>query len=147
MSVQFSLSVMSDSLQPQGLQHTRLPCPLPKLQACSHSCPVRQWCQTTISPSVVPTTSCFQSFPASGSFSMTQFFISDAQSTGVSASATSPSNKYSELTSFRIDWFDLLAVQGTLKSHQGIPYLIIIRHKTDDLWCICWCPQRIESLK
>ena len=60
--------------------------------------------------------------------------------------STSPSNKYSGLTSFRIDWFDLLAVQGTLKSHQGIPYLIVIRHKTDDVWCICWCSQRIESL-
>ena len=70
----------------------------------------------TISSSVVPFSSHFQSFPASGSFPVSQFFPSGGQSIGVSASASSPSNEYSGLISFRMDWLDLLAVQGTLKS-------------------------------
>ena len=60
-------SVMSDSLQPHGLQHLRLPCPSPSLGACSNSCPLSQWCHPTISSSIVPFFSCLQSFPASGS--------------------------------------------------------------------------------
>ena len=85
---QFSHSVMSDSLGPHGLQHTRLPCPSPAPRACSNSCPSCQWCHPAISPSVVPFSSCLQSFPASGSFPMSQFFASGGQSTGVSASAS-----------------------------------------------------------
>ena len=73
-SVQFSLSVVSDSLRPHGLQHTRLPCPSPTPGACSNSCPLSRWCHPTISSSVVPFSSCPQSFPASGSFPMSQFF-------------------------------------------------------------------------
>ena len=115
-SDQFSLSVMSDSLQPHGQQHARLPCPSPTPRACSHSCPSSWWCHPIISSSVVPFSSCLQSFPASGSFQMSQFFASGGQSIGASASAISPSNEYSWLKSFRMDWFDLLAVQGTLKS-------------------------------
>ena len=65
---------------------------------------------------VVPLSSCLQSFPASGSFQMSQFFASGGQSTGVFSFSISPSNEYSGLISFRIDWLDLLAVQGTLKS-------------------------------
>ena len=106
---------MSDSLWPHGLQHTRLPCPSPSPGACSNSCPFSWWCHPTISSSVVPFSSCLQSFPASGSFPMSWFFASGGQSIGVSASIISPSNEYSGLISFRIDWFDL-AVQGTLKS-------------------------------
>ena len=67
-SVQFSSSVVSDSLRPHGLQHTRLPCPLPTPETCSNSCPSNQWCHPTISSSVVPFSSCLQSCPASRSF-------------------------------------------------------------------------------
>ena len=87
-SVQFSCSVMSNSLWPHGLQHTRPPCPSPNPGAYSKSCPLTQWCHPTISSSVVPFSSCLQSFPASGSFQMSQFFTSGGQSIGVSASAS-----------------------------------------------------------
>ena len=111
---QFGRSVESNSLQPHRLQHARQPCPTPTPGASSNSCPLSRWCQPTISSSVIPFSSHLQSFPASGSFPMNQFFASGGQSIGVSFSI-SPSNEYSGLISFRIDWFDLLAVQGTLK--------------------------------
>ena len=85
--LQFSCSVMSDSLQPHELQHTRLPCPSPTPRACSNSCPSSWWCHPTISSSVVPF-SCLQSFQASRSLQMSQLFTSDGQSIGVSASAS-----------------------------------------------------------
>jgi len=113
-SVQFSCSVMSNSLWPHGLQHTRLTCPSPTPGAYSNSCPSSQWCHSTISSSVIPCSS-HQSFPASGSFLMSRLFTSGGKSIGFSFSI-SPSNEYSGLISFRIDWFDLRAVQGTLKS-------------------------------
>ena len=87
-SVQFSGSVMSDSLWPHGLQHTRLPCPSPTPRVYSNSCPLSQWCHPTISSSVSPFSSCLQSFTASESFPMTQFFTSGGQSIGVPASAS-----------------------------------------------------------
>ena len=87
-SVQFSRSVVSDSLRPHGLQHARLPCPSPTPRACSNSCPLSQWCYPTISSSVVPFSSCLQFFPSLGSFPMSQFFTSDGRSIGVSASAS-----------------------------------------------------------
>ena len=104
---------MSDSLRPHDLQHSRPPCPSPTPRVCSNSCPLSQWCHPTISSFVVPFSSCLQSFPASGSFPMNQFFASGSQSIGVSVSApVLPMNIQ--------DWFplgfDLLAVQGTLKS-------------------------------
>ena len=77
---------MSNSLQPHGLQHTRLPYPSPTPGAYSNSCPTSQWCHPTISSSVVPFSSCLQSFPALGSFQMSQFFESGGQSIGTSAS-------------------------------------------------------------
>ena len=83
--VVFSHSVMSDSLQPHGLQHARLPCPSLSPRACSNSCPSSQWCHPTISSSVAPF-SCLPSFPASGSFPMSKFFPSGDQSIGASAS-------------------------------------------------------------
>ena len=86
-SVQFSHSVVSDSLQPHGLQHARLPCPSPTPKACSNSCPSNWWCHPTISFSLVPFSSCLQSFPTTGSFPMSQSFASGHQSIGVSASA------------------------------------------------------------
>ena len=87
-SVQFSRSVVSDSLWPHGLQHARLPCPSPIPRAYSNSCPLCWWCHPTISSSVVPFSSHLQSFPASGSFPMSQFFVSGGQSIGVSTSAS-----------------------------------------------------------
>ena len=81
-SVQFSHSVVSDSLWTQWLQHARLPCPSPTPGACSNSCPSSQWCHPTISSSVAHFCSCVQSFPASGSFQMSQFFASGGQSIG-----------------------------------------------------------------
>ena len=100
---------MSDSLRPQGLQHARPPCPSPTPRVYSNSCPSSRWCHATISSSVIPFSSCPQSFPASGSFKMSQLFTSSDQSIGVSAST-------SVLPMNIQDWLDLLAVQGILKS-------------------------------
>ena len=98
--VQFSCSVMSDSLWPHGLQHARLPCPLPTPGAYSNSCPLSWWCHLTIFPSVVPFSSYLQSFPASGSFPVSQFFASGDQSIRISASASVPPMNIQ-------DWFPL----------------------------------------
>ena len=84
---QFSRSIVSNSLWHHGLQHARPPCPSPTPGAYSNSCPLSWWCHPTISSSVIPFSSCFQSFSTSGSFPMSQFFASDGQSIGVSASA------------------------------------------------------------
>ena len=84
----FSCSVTSDSLWSHGLQHTRLPYPSPTPGACSNSCPLSWWCHPTILSNVVPFSSCLQSFLASGSFPMSQFFTSGGQSIGVSALAS-----------------------------------------------------------
>jgi len=85
---EFSRSVLSDSLWPHGLQHARLPCPSPTPGAYSNSRPSSWWCHPTISSSVIPFSSHLQSFPASGYFPMSQFFTSDGQSIGASASAS-----------------------------------------------------------
>ena len=85
-SVQFSRPVVSDALQPQGLQHARLPCPSPTPGAYSNSCPSTRWCRPTISSSVVSFSSRLQSFPASGSFQMSQFFAAGGQSFSFSIS-------------------------------------------------------------
>ena len=87
-SVQFSCSVLSDSLWPHGLQHARPSCPSPTPGVYSNSCPLSWWCHPTISSSVIPFSSHFQSFPVSGSFQMSQLFASGGQSTGVSASTS-----------------------------------------------------------
>ena len=86
--VQFSCSVVSNSLRPHELQHTRLPCSSPTPGACSNSRPSSRWCHPTISSSVVLFSSCLQSFPASASFPVSQFFASGGQSIGASASAS-----------------------------------------------------------
>ena len=121
-SVQSSHSVRSNSLQSRGLQHARLPCPSPTPGAYSNSCPSCWWCHPTISFSVIPF-SCLQSFPASGSFQMSQFFASGGQRIGASASASAlqdlkspaltptpdcfPADSYtgSSLTHFTRAWF------------------------------------------
>ena len=107
---------MSDSLWPHELQHARPPCPSPTPRVYPNSYALSGWCHPTISSSVVPFSSCPQSFPASGSFQMSQLFASGGQSIGVSSFNISPSNEHPGLISFRMDWLDLLAVQGTLKS-------------------------------
>ena len=86
--IKVSRSVVSKSLRPHGLQHARPPCKTPAPGVYSDSCPSSRWCHPTISSSVVPFSSCRQSFPASGSFPMSQFFTSGGQSIGVSASAS-----------------------------------------------------------
>ena len=84
----FSRLLMSNSLWPHELQHTKLPCPSLSPRVCSNLCPLSQWCYPTISSSVIPLSSCPQSFAASGSFQMSQFFTSGGQSIGVSPSAS-----------------------------------------------------------
>ena len=106
---------MSDSLRPHVLQHASLPCPSPTLGVFSNSSPLSRWCHPTISSSVVPFSSCLQSFPASGSFPISQFLTSGDKSIGASGSASVlPMNI--QPISFRTDWLNLLAVQGTLES-------------------------------
>ena len=120
---------MSNSLRPHGLQHARPPCPSPTPGVYSNSCPSSRWCHPTISSSVIPFSSRLQSFPASGSFQMSVLWIRQPKDWSFSFSI-SPSDEYSELISFRIDWLDLLAVQGTLKS--------LLQHhssKASFLWC------------
>ena len=114
-SIQFHRSAVSESLWPHEPQHARPPCPSPTPEAYSNSCPLSQWCCPTVSSSVVPFSSCPQSFPASGSFPMSQLFEAGGQSIGVSAS-TSVLTMNTQDWSPRMDWLDLLAVQGTLKS-------------------------------
>jgi len=115
-SVQFNHSVVSSSLQPHGLKHARLPCPSPTPRVYSNSCPLSWWCHPTISSSAIPFSSCLQSFPASGSFSNESVLRIRWPKYPSFSFSISPSNEYSGLIFFRIDWFDLLAVQGTLKS-------------------------------
>ena len=111
--VQFSRSVMSNSLRPHGLQNARPPFPSPAPGVYSNSCPLSLWCHPTISSSVIPFSSRLQSFPESGSFQMSQLRWPKYWSFSFSIS---PSNEYSRLISFRMGWLDLLAAHGTLKS-------------------------------
>ena len=116
--------IMSSSLWLCGLQHTRLPCPSPSPRVCSNSRPLSWWCHPTISSSVIPFSS-LPYFPATGSFLMSWLFTSKFWSFSIS-----PSNEYSGFISFRIDWFDLLPVQGTLKC--------LLQHYCSEatiLWC------------
>jgi len=110
--VQFSLVAQSNSLWPDGLQHSRLPCLSPTPGACSNICPSNQWCHPTFS-STIPFSSSLPSFSASGSFPMSHIRWPKYWSFSFSISL---SNEYSGLISFRMDWLDLLVVQGTLKS-------------------------------
>ena len=121
----FIHSVMPDSLRPHGLQHTRFPFPPLSSRVRSRSCPLSQWCHPTISSSVVPFTSRLQSSPALGSFFNESALRIKWPKYWSSTFSISPSSEYSGLISFWIDWFDLLAVQGTLKSllqhHRSVP--------------------------
>ena len=131
---------MSNSLWPHGLQHTRLPCLSLSPRVCSNSCPLRRWCRPTISASVAPFSFCPQSFPASGSFLMSRLFTSGGQSIGASASASVlPVNIHGWFP--KIEWFDLLAVQQTLKS--------LLQHhssKASILWHLAFFMVRLSHL-
>ena len=121
-SVQFSHSVMSDSLWPHGLQHAQLPCPSPAPRAYSNSCPLSQWCHPTLSSSVIPFSSHLQSFQWLSISLFIRVFSNDSvlrirwPKYWSFSFSISPSNEHSGLISFRMDWLDLLTVQGTLKS-------------------------------
>ena len=106
----FSRLVLSESLQLHGLQHARLSCPSVSPRVFSDLCPLSQWCHPTISSSVVPFFSCLQSFPASRSFSMSQFFASGSQSIRASATASVPPMNIQ-------DWFPLGWTKGNFKRH------------------------------
>ena len=113
-SVQFSCSVVSDSLRLHESQHARPPCPSPAPGVHSNPCPLSRWCHPAISSSVVPFSSCSQSLPASESFPMSQLFAWPKYWSF--SFSIIPSKEHPGLISFRMDWLDLLTVQGTLKS-------------------------------
>ena len=120
---QLSRSVVYDSLRPHGQQHTRFPCPSPAPGAYSNSCPSSPRCHPTISSSVIPFSSCLQSFPASGSFQTSQFFALGGQSIGSFNFNISSSNEYSGLISFRIDWLEkAMAPQSSTRAWK-IPWM------------------------
>ena len=126
-SVQFSRSVVSDSLRPHKSQHTRPPCPSPSPEVHSNSCASSRWCHPAISSSVVPFSSCPQSLPASEFFPMSQLFTWGSQSTGVSALASFlPKNTQDWSPSERTDWISLQSMglsrvfsSTTVQKHQG----------------------------
>ena len=115
-SVQFSHSVVSNSLRPHELQHARPPCPSPTPGVHSDSRPSSQWCHPAISSSVVPFSSCPQSLPASENFPVSQLFAWGGQNYWSFSFSIIPSKEIPGLISFRMDWLDLLTVQGTLES-------------------------------
>ena len=120
--VPFNHSVMSDSLWPCGLQHTRLPCPSPTPKACSNSCPSSWWYHPTIKSSVIPLCSCLQSFPGSESFPMNQFIASGGQSIGASASF---------LKEIIQDWF-LLGLTGWIVLQSRGLYKSLLQHHSSE---------------
>ena len=126
--VQFSHSVMSDSLRPHGLQHASLLCPSPTPVVYSNSCPFSRWCHPTFSSSVIPFSSCLQSFPASGSFQMSQLFASGGQSIGVSASVLPMSIQ---------EWFPLRWTSWISLQSKGLSSVVLQHYssKASNLWC------------
>ena len=130
-SAQFSCSVMSNSLRPHGLLHTRLPCPSPTPGAYSNSCPLSWWCHPVISSSFIPFSSLLQSFPALGSFQMSQFFPSGGRSIEASASA-------SVLPVNIQGWFPL-GWTGWISLQSKGPFKSLLQHHSSKA-SILWCP-------
>ena len=116
---------MSDSLRPHGLQHARLPCPSPSPRVYSNSCSLSQWCHPTISPSVVPFSSCLQSFPTSGYFPMSRLFTSGGWSIGASASASVLSMKIQSQYPLRLTGLVSLLYSKVLFLHPSSSYMVI----------------------
>ena len=141
-SIQFSHSVVSYSLQPHGLQHIRLPCPSPAPGAYLNSCPSSQWCHPTVSSSVIPFSSHLQSFPASGSFPMSQFFTSGGQSIGASASA-------SVLPMNIQDWFPLWLTSWISLQSKGLSRIFstttVQKHQFFDTQLSLWSSSHIHT--
>ena len=135
------VSVMSNSLWPHGLQHSKLPCPSPTPGAYSNSCPSHQWCHPTISSCVIPFSSHLQSFPASGSFPMSQFFTSGGQSIGVSASASVlPMNIH--------DWFPLGWTGWISLQSKGLSRVFSnTEFKTIKIWCLAFFMVQLTSIR
>ena len=119
-SVQFCHSVMSDSSWPHESQHIRPPCPSPTPGVYANSCPLNRWCHPTISSLVIAFSSLLQSLPASESFPMSHFFTSGRPKYWSFNFSISPSKEHPELISFRMDWLDLLAFQGSLKDRKSV---------------------------
>ena len=142
LTVQFSHSVVSDSFRPHGLQHTRLPCPSPTPRACSNSCSSSRWCHSTISSSVVPFSSCLQSFPASGSFLMSQFFASGGQSIGVSASASVLPMNIQDW--FPLGWTDWISLQSKGLS-RVFPKTTVQKHQFFSAQLCLWSNSHIHT--
>ena len=139
-SVQFSCSVVSDSLQPHEPQHARPPCPSPTPRVYPNSYPLSRWCHPTISSSVVPFSSYPQSCPASGFFSDESGLHIRWPKYWSFSFSISPSNEHPGLI-FRMDWLDLLAAQGTLKS--------LLQHhssKASIFWCSAFFTVQLTSI-
>ena len=139
-SIQFSSSVMSDSSWPHGLQHARPPWPSPTPEVFSNSSPLSLWRHSAISSSVVPFSSCLQSFPAPGSLQYESALCIRWPKYWSFSFSISPSKEHSGLI-FRMDWLDLLAVQGTLKS--------LLQHHTSKasiLWCSAFFSPTLISI-
>ena len=128
-STQFSCSVVSNPLWPQGLQHTRPPCPSPSPRVYPNSCPLSWRCHPTVSSSVSPSPPAFN-LPSIRVFSNESVLCIRWPKYWSFSFSINPSNEYSGLISFRMDWFDLLAVQGTLKR--------LLEHHSSKAW-ILWC--------
>ena len=123
-----SVAQLCPTLWPHEPQQARPPCPSPTLIVHPDPCPLSRWCHPTISSSVVPFSSCLQSFPASGSFSSESVLCIRWPKYWSFSFSISPSNEHPGLISFRMDWLDLLAVQGTVKSlrqHHSLKALIL----------------------
>ena len=133
-SNQFSCLVVSNFLRPHGLQHARPPCPSQTPRVYSNSCPLSQWCHPTISPSVVPFSSCLQYFPASRSFQMCQLFASGGQSIGVSASASVLPMNIQDW--FPLWWTDWISLQSKGLSRSNSQLIKIPEEKWEDMLSI-----------
>ena len=165
-SVQFSCSVVSDSLRPHGLQHARPPCPSPTPRVYSNSCPLSRWCHPVISSSVIPFSSCLQSFPTPESFQKSQFFASGGRSIGVSASASLlPMNIQDWFPLGWTGWISLHSKKLSFKHAQiqiSVPQIVkyfsvcclveekaLAPHSSTLVWKIPWTeePGRLQSMR